>query len=206
VVVNGFNGYGSSSAAGVSVQAGLQLSPNVKIVNMTWRDKGATPNLIRSNLNLYERRIAEFSIEFQTNVGNITTNERVRTFEIPVYIDPPIIAGRTIRDCYAEMTMSDVCAVMGNILDPVTGTCRPTSVCTIAGTYKTLSCAPSQYGCQSPVPTTLANPITATQSCPVGAIPSLTGVLVGQHTASCGKKCTIAVSNTLSFYVCMVCQ
>lgn len=207
LAVTGYEGYGMSElmSPDKTIKTGFKITPQLTLSKLTWWDKGVAPATVMMGPDTFERRVAQVQMEFAMTIGDMNPSERVRIFEVPLYIDPPSRPGKVVRKCFTEMTADNVCAALGNQVDPVTGNCRPQTNCAMAGTYKTLECSPSEYGCENASGEPLENPVTSRQTCPMGAVATQTGVFQYTHDVSCGKKCTLSVHNTMKFFVCMAC-
>lgn len=208
--VDGYQGYGMSDVmgAGTTLKSGFRISPQITLARLQWKDKGIAPALINMGTNTYERRTAHIEMEFQLAVGDATPAERIRTMEVPLFIDPPSTPGKIVRTCFTEMNSQNVCAALGYEATTPGGPCLPkvNTSCRMAGTYKTLTCSPSGYGCHNAVhPEPLENQLTGAASCPPGSVGSRTAIFKYPHTVSCGKKCTLTVTNTMEFHICMAC-
>lgn len=203
LAVTGYQGYGMSDmmAPDKTIKSKFKITPQLTLAKFTWWDKGVAPALTMMGPDTYERRVAQIRMDFDMKVGDMNPSERVRIFEIPVYVDP---GSKIIRKCFTEMTLDNVGAVLGSKPD-ASGNCRPQTNCAMAGTYRTLECEPSGYGCENASGEALENPLTGARSCPMGAVATQTGIFKYKHQVNCGKKCVMDIQNTLKFYVCMAC-
>ncbi len=201
--INGYKGYGISpqlNAGNTAIQKNYRVTPKITVDSLILRDKGIPLTVVRVDGANLRRVVAQ--IEMGLLVGE-SDPQRKRFIEVPVLLNE---GADTVLRCAGEATLTDVCAAVGSVLDPATGTCRPLINCTTQGTYMDLSCSPSGYGCYNASGRPLENPMTGAPSCPAGSVASQTGVFNYSHQVECGKKCTMTISDTLTFYICLRCN
>lgn len=122
-------------------------------------------------------------------------------FNIPVLSD----TGGTVRFCNADQSLRETCVLMKGTYNEATGACDVDKTCQFKGTYITLSCSPSNYGCSMSEGAAKPNEYTTGFSCPVPSIAHNTSNKSWNHSASCGKKCSVTIQNTMNWYTCLVC-
>jgi hypothetical protein len=204
--IAGYTGFGPVAAlngGSTTIQAGYRITNNVTIKALTMRDKGLAPVTIQVNGVNYRRIVAQIQIDISQNGEAGAQAQRSRFIEVPVLLDNAL---NVINLCNGEPTLVDLCSAMGSVYNAATGSCTPQVNCTMQGTYMNLTCSPSTYGCYNATGMSLDNAITHAQSCPAGAIASQTGVFNYSHQVDCGKKCTLTVADTLTFFICMRCN
>ncbi len=203
--IDGYKGYGISDQlnVGSSIKAGFQLSPKLKVNKLVLRDKGIAPSTQWFDQKKFRKVVAQIEISMDVVEGSSGQTLRSRFIEIPVYLNETT---NKIERCSGEVSLSDMCSALGATFDEATGACKPLVNCSLQGTYATLTCDPSKYGCKNATGASLENPITNSQSCPSGSIASQTGVFQYTHQVDCGKKCTKTINNTMKYYICLRCN
>lgn len=123
-------------------------------------------------------------------------------YNIPVIIN----AAGVVMHCGDQKDVAEICAslLMGTY-NSNTGQCVTGQSCLHKGTYKRLTCSPSNYGCSSAHGPNENNQYTNTTSCPSGTTQIQTSSETWTHTASCGKKCTQTITNNAVWYSCLAC-
>lgn len=125
-------------------------------------------------------------------------------YVIPVLLTPSL----GLRFCGNDKSMAETCGSLGGTFDETTSECKLKETCQVQGSFTLLSCAPyvgnAPY-CDTSKGDTTNNPVTGSPTCPGDSKPISTGGEVWTNSRSCGKKCTMDVSNTLGFFTCMHC-
>lgn len=174
---------------------------------------GALPTVVIAGETL---RKTQAKIELVLTVPmNSARDYNKATRDYSYYYSVPVLVNSSneVRACDEQRSLSEACTAMqGNWVpaptadDPGAGTCQLTNTCKLKGTYQILSCSPSRYGCQTINGTSRVNSQTGSYSCPTNSTPEDTGRFSWTHEASCGKKCTATITNTMRWYSCMDCS
>ena len=126
------------------------------------------------------------------------------------YYNVPVLSLGTgeVKLCSSNKNVAEICNTMLGTYDPATNNCIVANSCQLRGTFKTLSCAPAPADgsdCDLLYGVGESNIYTTVESCPIGSISTVTGVINWNHTVSCGKKCTQTVTNTVTWFSCLEC-
>lgn len=194
--LNNYNGYGFSGASPIS--SGTSVGSKTRVSNLTIVDKGIAPATIKVAGTSLLQLMATITMNLQSKTGTTYRDLAPVYFDIAVAVDP---GTRQIKSCLTDATLDQACLILGSTFNPLTGVCNPTTQCFFEGAYTTATCTPGGYGCAVPI----NNPLTSAQSCPAGATASQTGESISTFTASCGKKCTVTVTQVIRFFICMKC-
>lgn len=206
LVVRGYEGYAGSTTG--EIQSDQNLTKDLRVNTLVIRDKGIPGQTVMSGGVNYTRYVAQVVLSMQVRdpnqdnpTGGVAFRDRpARTYEFPVLVNP---GTNEIVRCFLEMQVSDACALMGSVVDPVTGLCQPTTQCFFEGHMIDHSCNPNVRSCPRDVP----NDITRTMNCPSGlSTRKETGIYRYSYTESCGKKCTRTVNVTSRYYICLKCE
>ncbi len=203
--IDGYKGYGMSEQlnSGPTIKENFRVSPKLKVNKLILRDKKIAPSVQWFDQKKYRKVVAQVELAMDSIDGESKNSMRSRFIEIPVYLHE---TNNTIEKCSGEVSLADMCSALGATFDEDTGGCKPLVNCSLQGTYATLTCNPSKYGCKNATGESLKNPITKDQSCPAGAVASQTGVFEYTHQVDCGKKCTATVNNKMKYYICLRCN
>lgn len=208
--IDGYKGYAASEAITQSpvIKPGYLITKKLRVESVILRDKKITPAVTQIDNQKYRKVVAQIEIKTHliSGAGADTKEQmklRSRFIEIPVFL---AMGNTQIKRCSGEMSFSDVCSAVGSVFDPVTGTCKPMVNCEFKGTYATLTCNPSQYGCVNALSQPMNNQFTNDQSCPDGSTASQTGVFDYTHQVDCGKKCTLTVEDKIKYFICVRCN
>lgn len=126
--------------------------------------------------------------------------------EYPYFYSLPVLAALdgTVKLCSDQKNLNETCAAMKGTIDPATGLCEVNAACKLTGTFMQTTCVPAGYACQYNEGPDRPNPYTGGFSCPKG-VAVKTGEKSWTHSASCGKKCTQTVTNTVEWNSCLEC-
>jgi type II secretory pathway pseudopilin PulG len=179
------------------------LSEGDKAENITITNFKATQNLASSlpRVQVGSDNLIKTSLEIAISLvqEGRTTNH---FYTLPVLSLP----SGEVKLCNESKDAAQVCNAMLGNYDSSTNSCIVSNSCLLKGTYKTLSCTPTHAtGCSMDYGDNVANQYTGATSCPTGSIPSQTGIINWNHSVSCGKKCTITISNTATWFTCLEC-
>jgi hypothetical protein len=200
-VINNFKGFGGNGAA---IADGFKVSNQLTIKSIVFQNKGVAPGVLRINGVNYSQYVTQIKLQFESQVGTDKKELHDRYIEVPILVDPTT---NLISQCHLETTLAEACTAMGGIFDVPSGTCKPAVNCQMKGSYIVLTCSPNTYGCDpSAAANNYINPLTGDASCPANSSPSTTGKYDHTHVADTGKKSTVTVTDTETFYVCMQCN
>lgn len=201
-VIN-YTGYGAVTGPiqDGTVISGTAANPRLRVKEMRVRAKAGLPisNVRINGINL-SRQVAEVSMLMEVKGQDDFEEMQDWNLDLPVYVDA---LGR-MQACQLYMQQSDVCQMMGSVVDPGTGNCIPQVQCQVNGSYVTSVCSPAYGGCSGGVPNPALSPPGL--GCPSESVASRVGEFSQTFTVSCGKKCAYPVVNTLNFYLCMRCM
>jgi type II secretory pathway pseudopilin PulG len=192
--INSWNYLGASRLAATDSIEGirvLSMQARQSLDASLPRIRSGTRDLIKTSLQL------EIVLE---NEGREIKN----FYHLPVLSRP---SGR-IESCDVMQTIADICNTLLGNFNPTTQRCELENTCLLRGTYKTLSCYSSNGSnqpCSEDYGLDENNIFTSDLTCPAGSTAAQTGIHAWNHTVSCGKKCTITVSNTATWFTCLEC-
>lgn len=181
------------------LMAGNEIEEGLICNSLTIEDSNFAPQDVNYGGVNYQRKIAEITLRMSIMQTNGERELKPRRFQVPVLVT----AGNVIERCAAEMEVEDACTAMGASYDSASGNCIPSRNCYMRGTFTISRCQPNTGSC----PPSLPNNLTGGLNCPDGnATRSQTGQFVNVYTESCGKKCTRRITNTMRYFVCMLCS
>ena len=123
------------------------------------------------------------------------------------YYNIPVLATDigVVKYCKETKNAVEICNSMLGEFDSVTGRCRHSNSCLLRGTYMSIQCSPSNYGCSPLYGASTVNPLTGASNCPSGSIGVTSGDMTWNHTVPCGKKCTQGIRNNVRWITCLEC-
>lgn len=124
-------------------------------------------------------------------------------FNIPVLRN---LSTGAVGYCSDEKTIAETCASLQGTYDPSLPEgerCKISDGCKVKGYYQT--CAPSGPGCQVFGMENQVNPFTHGPSCPVGSVATLTHRSTFMNREPSGKKASVEVPYTKTWYSCLEC-
>jgi hypothetical protein len=126
-------------------------------------------------------------------------------YNVPVLANT---ANGAVTICGDNSTMAEACMALQGLYNESTGKCELPETCESFGSFSKLNCAPKFSGVScndTSHGTPVNNPVTGSQTCPVGVTAISTGGDTWYKTIDCGKKCTARVNFSLGFYTCLKC-
>ncbi len=199
----GYDGFG---ATGGNIATGTQLTPRLKVVEMTIRDKGIPGIMVVKNSQPHMRTIAQIKIKLQATAAGGDMALRERFVEIPVL--QKVGALGKIKACNVDIDLEDACNAAGGSYSG--GACTPGVTCTFKrmayGCWPYAACPKTSYPDAIKFTKTSAGSIPA-GVCPGTSTPSSTGLVNYSYSAApCGKGGCTKYNNTAYFYICLKCQ
>ena len=209
MIDNNYNGYGSVTAA--PIQAGHVLKDrHVMIQSYQFRFKDDS-NVITQNIkgNITKQQVLQIRMRIALSRKGFTLADGAPKIE-EVFYEVPVLTNNAdlITGCDINMTEQEICETLSLHYDAATESCVPdllATSCVIKGSYATVSCSPSGYGCNSSFGGTGFNYFTGAASCAAGETAYRTGFRRTSYRVGCGKKCTVRITRNETIYTCMVC-
>lgn len=206
LTIQGFEGYtpqGSSSVTTpTSLYAGVNLSPQLQIKALTYREKAGVAGTIHYNGQDLVQKIIQVSVQLQTTTMSQPHDIREKIIELPAAVD----GSNNIQFCAVELDQIQVCMAIGARWDPTQGQCVQVDSCVVQGRFARARSNPPDQCCYH-YSDPWANQYTGTDSCPPGSTEQMIGEKYygDTRTYSCGKKCTANIQDWEDFYVCLKC-